>query len=140
MLANVFLGIYYNQSVWYKLTDRTRTGGTIALIGAGITIAFNFALIPVLGYMGSAWATLACYAGMAVISYAWGQKHYPIPYNVTRILLYMAGAVMLWWGCEQLPIEGVLEYLVRSFALLLFLFLIWKTERTTLRSFIAPSN
>ncbi|MBK7383926.1 MAG: polysaccharide biosynthesis C-terminal domain-containing protein [Flavobacteriales bacterium] len=83
MLANVFLGIYYNQSVWYKLTDRTRVGGTIAIIGAAITIAFNFALIPVLGYMGSAWATLACYAGMAVISYAWGQKHYPIPYNVS---------------------------------------------------------
>ncbi|HQX31899.1 MAG TPA: oligosaccharide flippase family protein, partial [Flavobacteriales bacterium] len=67
MLANVFLGIYYNQSVWYKLTDRTKTGGTIAIIGAAITIAFNFLLIPVLGYMGSAWATLACYAGMAMI-------------------------------------------------------------------------
>lgn len=128
MLANVFLGIYYNQSVWYKLTDRTRTGGTIALIGAGITIAVNFALIPVVGYMGSAWATLACYAGMATISYTWGQKHYPIPYNVSRVLLYMAGAVVLWWAVETSGIEGVLGYMIRSCALLFFLFIAWRKE------------
>ncbi len=129
MLANVFLGIYYNQSVWYKLTDRTRTGGTIAIIGAAITIAFNFALIPVLGYMGSAWATLACYAGMAVISYAWGQKHYPIPYNVTRILLYMAGAVVLWWGVEQLDLTGILDHVLRIGVLALYLVIAWRQER-----------
>lgn len=137
MLANVFLGIYYNQSVWYKLTDRTRTGGTIALIGAGITIAVNFALIPYIGYMGSAWATFACYAGMAAISYAWGQKHYPIPYNVSRVLLYMAGAVVLWWGCEQLSLTGVLNYTVRSLALLLFVSVLWKVEKKELRTAFA---
>jgi len=134
MLANVFLGIYYNQSVWYKLTDRTRTGGTIALIGAAITIALNFALIPVIGYMGSAWATLACYAGMAIISYFWGQKHYPIPYNVSRILLYMAGAVVLWWGCEQLAVEGVVKYALRAIALGAFLVAAWRMERGVLRT------
>ncbi|MBP6642028.1 MAG: polysaccharide biosynthesis C-terminal domain-containing protein, partial [Flavobacteriales bacterium] len=128
MLANVFLGIYYNQSVWYKLTDRTRTGGTIALIGAGITIAVNFALIPIIGYMGSAWATLACYAGMAMISYAWGQKHYPIPYNVSRVLLYMAGAVVLWWAVESSGFEGTVGYVIRSVALGLFLFIAWRNE------------
>ena len=133
MLANVFLGIYYNQSVWYKLTDRTRTGGTIALIGAAITIALNFVLIPVIGYMGSAWATLACYAGMAIISYFWGQKHYPIPYNVSRILLYMAGAVVLWWWCEQVALEGVVKYVVRLIALLIFLGFAWKYEKGALR-------
>ncbi|HQW04958.1 MAG TPA: polysaccharide biosynthesis C-terminal domain-containing protein [Flavobacteriales bacterium] len=129
MLANVFLGIYYNQSVWYKLTDRTRVGGTIAIIGAAITIAFNFALIPVLGYMGSAWATLACYAGMAVISYAWGQKHYPIPYNVSRVLLYMAGGVMLWWGADQVHFDEVIGYGIRAGAMVGFLLVAWKLER-----------
>ena len=102
MLANVFLGIYYNQSVWYKLSDKTRAGGTIAIIGAIITLVLLFTLIPTMGYMGAAWATLACYASMAVISYVWGQKHYPVPYNVSRVLGYMAGAVFLWWGCEAL--------------------------------------
>ncbi len=134
MLANVFLGIYYNQSIWYKLTDRTRIGGTIALIGAAITIGLNFALIPVLGYMGSAWATLACYAGMAAISYAWGQKHYPIPYNVSKVLLYMAGAVVLWWGVEQVPMKGVLNHAVRVAMLFTFVTLVWRLERPAFRS------
>ncbi|MCB0778886.1 MAG: polysaccharide biosynthesis C-terminal domain-containing protein, partial [Flavobacteriales bacterium] len=133
MLANVFLGIYYNQSVWYKLTDRTKTGGTIALIGAAITIGFNFALIPVFGYMGSAWATLACYAGMAIISYLWGQRHYPIPYNVTRVLLYMAGAVVVWWGMEQLHLDGAFNYTIRTCALLGFVGVAFRSERSALR-------
>ncbi|MCB9164670.1 MAG: polysaccharide biosynthesis C-terminal domain-containing protein [Flavobacteriales bacterium] len=133
MLANVFLGIYYNQSVWYKLTDRPRVGSTISIIGAGITIVLLFALIPAMGYMGAAWATFICYACMAAISYVWGQKHYPIPYNVSRILLYMAGAVLLWWGCEQLALEGAANYAMRSTALLIFLAAAWKLEKDVLR-------
>jgi O-antigen/teichoic acid export membrane protein len=129
LLANVFLGIYYNQSVWYKLTDKTKVGSTISIIGAGITLVLLFALIPSMGYMGAAWATLACYFSMAVISYVWGQKHYPIPYNVTRVLLYMAGAVVLWWGCEQLVVEGVVKYGVRAVLLIAFILLVWKQER-----------
>lgn len=129
MLANVFLGIYYNQSVWYKLTDRTRVGSTISLIGAAITLVLLFALIPYLGYMGAAWTTLICYASMAAISYVWGQKHYPIPYNTTRVLLYMAGAVVLWWGCEQLPVEGVLSYAIRALAFAAYVGIVWKVER-----------
>jgi len=134
MLANVFLGIYYNQSVWYKLTDRPRVGSTISLIGAAITIVLLFALIPRFGYMGAAWATLICYASMAVISYVWGQKHYPIPYDVSRILLYMAGAVVLWWGCEQVALEGVLKYALRGIVLLVFLSVVWRMERPALRN------
>jgi O-antigen/teichoic acid export membrane protein len=114
MLANVFLGIYYNQSVWYKLTDRTKAGSTISVIGAVITLVLLFVLVPHLGYMGAAWTTLACYFSMAVISYVWGQRHYPIPYNVSRVLLYMAGAVVLWWGSEQLVLDGLLKYGLRA--------------------------
>ena len=133
MLANVFLGIYYNQSVWYKLTDRPRVGSTISLIGAAITIVLLFALIPSLGYMGAAWATFICYFSMAAISYAWGQRHYPIPYNVSRVLLYMAGAVVLWWGAEQLAVEGGVKYVVRAAALFIFLGVTWRLEKDALR-------
>jgi len=129
MLANVFLGIYYNQSVWYKLTDRPRVGSTISIIGAGITIVLLFALIPAMGYMGAAWATFVCYASMAAISYVWGQKHYPIPYNVSRILLYMAGAVVLWWGCEQVMLEEVLKYGMRAAVLVGYVVVVWKQEK-----------
>jgi O-antigen/teichoic acid export membrane protein len=104
------------------------------MIGAAITIVLLFALIPSLGYMGAAWATFICYAGMAVISYVWGQRHYPIPYNVTRVLLYMAGAVVLWWGCEQVALEGIGNYAMRAAALLIFLGLAWRSEKNALGS------
>ena len=133
MLANVFLGIYYNQSVWYKLTNKTRAGGTIAVVGAIITLVLLLTLIPSMGYMGAAWATLACYASMAAISYMWGQKHYPVPYNVSRVLTYMASAVFLWWGVDQLPIDGIPGYGVRAVTLILFMTLVWKKERNSLR-------
>jgi O-antigen/teichoic acid export membrane protein len=133
LLANVFLGIYYNQSVWYKLTDKTKVGSTISIIGAVITLVLLFALIPSLGYMGAAWATLACYASMAAISYVWGQKHYPIPYNVTRVLLYMAGAVVIWWGAStvlgQADLGGALDYGARAVMLTGFVAVVWKVER-----------
>jgi len=140
LLANVFLGIYYNQSVWYKLTDRTRAGTTISIIGAGITLVLLFTLIPSMGYMGAAWATLACYFSMAAISYVWGQKHYPIPYNVSRVLLYMAGAVVLWWGASTLPtgqagalgltnLGGLLEYGARAVVLVGYVVVVWRLER-----------
>lgn len=133
MLANVFLGIYYNQSVWYKLTDRTRWGGTIALFGAGVTLLLNFLLIPRIGYLGSAWATLACYGGMTVMSHLLGQHYWPVPYQVTRVLLYMAVGVFLWWGVEQLPLEGVLNYAVRAAVLLGFMTVAWRVERPSVR-------
>lgn len=128
MMANVFLGIYYNQSVWYKLSDRTRAGSTISIIGAAITLVLLFWWIPIFGYLGAAWATFICYAAMAVVSYVWGQKHYPVPYNVRRVLGYMAGGVFLWWACEQLPLEGALKYALRAVALLGFLATAWKLE------------
>ncbi len=133
MLANVFLGIYYNQSVWYKLSDRTRAGSMIALAGALITVLLNLWWIPLMGYMGSAWATLCCYAGMALISYKMGQRFWPVPYNVGRILLYMGGGVALWWAASAMianvTMPSAVHQVLRLAALLIFLALVWKLER-----------
>jgi O-antigen/teichoic acid export membrane protein len=85
LMANLFLGVYYNLSVWYKVTDKTRYGATITLIGAAITIILNLALIPVMSYEGSAWATLVCYFSIASISYIIGSRHYAIPYDLKKI-------------------------------------------------------
>ncbi|TXI67944.1 MAG: oligosaccharide flippase family protein, partial [Cyclobacteriaceae bacterium] len=84
LLAYLFLGMYYNYSVWFKLTDKTHYGTIITIIGAGITVAGNYFLIPVAGFMGSALAAVACYAAMAAICFAFGQKYYPIPYRMAR--------------------------------------------------------
>ena len=94
LLANLFLGVYYNLSIWFKLTDRTRYGMFFSLTGALITLVFNVALIPVLGIMASAWATLAAYLSMVLLSYFYGRKYYPIPYSLKKsglLLLFATG-------------------------------------------------
>lgn len=97
LLANLFLGIYINLSVWYKLTDKTYAGTVITFAGAAITIASNWLLIPFMGYMGAAATTLLCYSGMAIIAYFWGQKHFPVPYHVKSALFYLTLASGLIW-------------------------------------------
>lgn len=89
LLANMFLGIYYNLSIWYKLSNKNIIGSYIAVGAAGITILFNFITIPIFGYDGAAWTTLAAYLFMAIVCYLAGKKHYPIPYQINRIYAYI---------------------------------------------------
>jgi len=98
LLANLFLGLYYNLSVWYKLTEKTLFGAYMSLFGAGITIVLNLLLIPKLGFVGSAWATLFCYFLMVLCSYFLGRKHYPIAYPLGRIALYFALMLGLYFS------------------------------------------
>ena len=95
-MGAVFLGIYYNLSIWYKLTNRNMFGAYITITGAIITIVLNIWWIPIFGYTGSAWATFICYAFMMVISYTAGQQHYPIPYPKRKLLAYLAVTVILY--------------------------------------------
>ncbi len=95
LLANLFLGIYFNLAIWYKLTDKTRFGMYISIVGAVITIALNIMLLPKYGFVAAAWTTLIAYAIMMITSYTLGQKHYKVPYQVSRIMLYIVFAVVL---------------------------------------------
>lgn len=95
IMANFFLGIYHNLSVWYKLSDKTKIGAYISVVGAVVTLALNFALIPLWSYMGSAIATLCAYGSMMLISYYMGNKYYPIPYDVKSIGLYLSLSILL---------------------------------------------
>lgn len=100
MTAKIFLGIYYNLSIWYKIKNRNLTGAWITIGGAAITIIFNWIFIPILGYMASAIATVLCYGFMMVTSYLLGQKHYPVPYAWKKILSYIAISLLLF-GLHQ---------------------------------------
>ncbi len=102
LMANVCLGAYYNLSIWYKLTNKTKMGAIVSLIGAAITLILNWMWIPTMGYVGSAWATLICYFAMAIISFSMGQKHYPIPYPTRRIASYLALALSAYIVSEIL--------------------------------------
>jgi O-antigen/teichoic acid export membrane protein len=97
LFANMFLGIYYNLSIWYKLATNTRPGAHITLVGAAITLLVNYFFIPIFGYMASAWATFLCYGSMMVISFVWGQKVYAVPYAWKKLLAYMVIVLLVYF-------------------------------------------
>lgn len=97
LIANMLLGVVFNLSIWFKLTDQTRSGTIITICGALVTLLTLFVFVPRIGYKGAAFAHLACYSTMTLISYFWGQKKFPIPYQVGRILLYFATAIGLYF-------------------------------------------
>ncbi len=96
LMAHFFFGIYFNLSLWYKLTDKTRYGAYMALVGTAITLIINIVFVPRVGYISSAWANFACYFTMMTVSYILMQKHYPIKYDLKKIALYVVLAVGLF--------------------------------------------
>lgn len=130
LLANMFLGMYFNLSIWYKLSDNTNKGAMISTIGALITILANIVLVPLWGYTGSAWATLICYVSMAVICYVMGAKYYPIPYQVKRLIGYVGFALVLYFVAKYLPFEtGFIKYASSTVLLLIFMVVAFLLER-----------
>jgi O-antigen/teichoic acid export membrane protein len=131
LMANVMLGIYYNLSIWYKLSEKTLLGSTVALGGAVGTIVLNVLLIPVWGIMGSALATLAVYAGMTVVAFMMGTKHYPVPYNTIRILMYLGLALLLWQGHVYLSawLVGFMVQISAIFLLAVYAFVVMGLEK-----------
>ena len=95
LLANLFLGVYHNLSIWYKLTDKTRFAMLFSIIGAVITIIVNVVMIPKVGFIASAWATLLAYGSMMLLSYFIGKKHYPVPYNLTKAGSYLLASIVI---------------------------------------------
>jgi O-antigen/teichoic acid export membrane protein len=119
LLANLFLGMYFNLSIWYKLTGRTRFGMWITVFGAAVTLILNFAWIPssnqyVGGYMGSAWATLICYGSMMIISYFIGQIYYPVKYNVGKILGYLGLAIGMYFIAGMIQLDSKILSIVEN--------------------------
>lgn len=121
LLANMFLGIYFNFSIWYKLTGQTRYGAWFAVAGAIITIVLNVWWIPKIGYYGSAWATLICYFSLATLSYIFGQKYFKVPYNIIRIVLLIALAVAIYFlSYYTAGLPAMLMYSAHLLLILLF--------------------
>jgi O-antigen/teichoic acid export membrane protein len=106
LIANLLLGVYINLSIWFKLTDRTLMGAMVSLIGAAITIVALLILIPRYGYTGAAWAHLACYSAMVVISYLLGRRYYPVPYDLKRVFGYLTLGLALY-GASRLMVGGL---------------------------------
>ena len=133
LMANLCIGVYYNLSIWYKLTSKTRWGAWLSIIGAVITLIFNFALIPVFGYMGAAWATLICYASMMILSYVIGQRHYPVNYDVKSFFYYIILSIGIWLTSvmiiDKTGLIGNRATIFNTGLMLLFIVIIWLSER-----------
>ena len=130
LAAKLFLGVFYNLSVWYKLTNKTLYGAIIAISGAIVTIALNIILIPKYGYIGAAWANFTCYLMMVIISYFWGRKIFPVPYNIPKIFAYTIFAIVIYSISTYIHIETT--YLKLAFNTILiaaFIIFVLLTER-----------
>jgi O-antigen/teichoic acid export membrane protein len=128
VLANFFLGIYTNLSVWYKIIDKTKIGAFISLTGAALTLILNYLLIDKYSYYGSAIATIVAYGSMMFISYYFGQKKYPIPYEINTIAKYLGISILLSGLSFYVPILHK-SYVFGVFSLLVFGYFIYKNEK-----------
>ena len=133
LIANLCLGIYHNLSVWYKITDKTKFGGYISVFGAIVTLALNFWLIPIIGYKGSAIATVSAYASMMLVSYYFGKKYYPIPYNLKKIGTYLSVSIIFsliaFYKFEH---KFALQFLL----LIVFLAMVYIMEKKEIKQFL----
>lgn len=128
VLANFFLGIYTNLSVWYKLIDKTKIGAYISIIGAIVTLVINFILIPKIGYVGSAIATILAYGTMMIVSYRMGQKEYPIPYDIKSIATYLLIALIFSGLSFYIPIFRK-TYVFGILGLCIFAYIVYRNEK-----------
>ncbi|MDT0294617.1 polysaccharide biosynthesis C-terminal domain-containing protein [Mesonia ostreae] len=133
LLANLMLGIYFNLAYWYKLTDKTRYGMYFSILGAVVTIALNYALIPVIGFMGAAYTTLIAYTLMVVISYLFGRKHYNIPYDLKNIGIYLGLGIGFAFSSFYVFDNNLI---IGSLLVFLFLGIIYFKERKYLSQFL----
>lgn len=130
LMANLCLGVVYNLAIWYKLNGQTKYGAIIAIVGAIITIVVNVIFVPHYSYVASAWATLAAYSGMMVLSYVLGQKYFPIKYNIKAITVYTLIALGFYFisltynGMENVILKVILNNLFVAF----FVFILYKLE------------
>ncbi|MEZ5084050.1 MAG: oligosaccharide flippase family protein [Bacteroidales bacterium] len=134
LLANLFLGIFYNLSVWYKLNDLTKYGAIIAIIGSLVTISMNLLLVPIFSYAGSAWGHFACYLAMMILSYYWGRKIFPVNYDIKKILIYFGLAMILYAASNFIkPDVLYLRITVNTGLLFVFILSVYLWERKQFR-------
>lgn len=129
LMSQVLLGILFNLSLWYKLTDRTKYGVLIAGIGAIVTLTSNFILIPLYGYVGAAWTHVICYSSIVIVSYFLGRKFYKVPYNFKSIFSYIILALILYFVSTLINFDQlVISLSINTLLLFVFLAIVFKKE------------
>ena len=150
LIANIFLGVYYNLTIWFKLTNQTKIGARITLITAALSFILNIVLIPLLGYYGSAIATMVCYGVQMVVCYQWGKKYYAIPYAVKKLSAIFILALLfygVYWGFVKYIISPNDMYdlnknalLLATGLLLLYTYILYRIERIYIKKLFSKNN
>ncbi|MCW3075891.1 MAG: polysaccharide biosynthesis protein [Bacteroidetes bacterium] len=134
LLANLCLGVVYNLSIWYKLSGQTKFGAMIAIAGAVITIVINVVFVPKYSFVACAWATLAAYGGMMILSYFLGQKYYPIKYNLRAMFVYTFLALGLYFlSFTYNELHNVVRVILNNLLVILFAGIVYKLEISSLK-------
>ena len=133
LLANMCLGIFFNLSMWYKLTGETRYGAYFAIVGAVITIIGNIYLIPLVGYTGAAWTTLICYASIMLLSYFTGARKFPVNYRPGKLAGYIGLSILFFisseWLTELLSLNFTIKMILNTVLLLLYIGLVFQFDK-----------
>jgi O-antigen/teichoic acid export membrane protein len=120
LMANFVLGLYYNVSIWYKLSGKTIYGAIIACCGSLVFITLSYFLIPAKGIIGASYSSLACFVVMVIIAYLLGQKHYAINYPVLKIVTYILGAIGIYYFILIMNFEGYFKIIIGSLLILMY--------------------
>ena len=141
LFAYVFLGLYYNFSIWYKLADKTKIGAVISLVGAVITIGISLACLPVYGYIASAWAAFICFGSMAILAFLTGQKYYPIEYPVFKIVrqILMAYGLLIIsnFMYTQFDLSSISHDVLNTILILIYLAISYTLEKPIIKELIS---
>ncbi len=133
LIANFCLGVFFNLSIWYKLTSQTKWGAYLTIFGAIVTLIGNFVFIPKFGYMASAWATLVCYGAMMLISFIIGNKYYPVNYDLKRFIGYVILALVLYFASVHFEIRSdIINLIAKNSLLAFFMIIVFIFERKNL--------
>lgn len=130
LMANIFLGIFFNLSIWFKLNDKTHLGAWLSIVGAILTVILNYWWIPLYSYQGAAWATFVVYFVMMLMSYILGRYYYPVPYPIGKIIAYPLVAYLVYEAAERIIIgQDISAYLLRCLILFVFIGTIFFIEK-----------
>lgn len=144
LMAYVFSGVYYNLSIWYKLSDKTAYGAVVALVGALVTIVVNVLFIPKFGYWASTIATFLCFFSMSIIAYLWGQKVYPVPYKLKPLLKYFIVSIVTYlvyhFVTKDLADYDLKRLILQTTLLISFLLFVYVNEKKTIKQILIRNN
>ncbi|WP_057938707.1 lipopolysaccharide biosynthesis protein [Algoriphagus resistens] len=141
LMGYLLLGVYFNLSIWFKITDQTKYSFWITLVGAVLTIAIIYVFVPIWGYFGAALSTITCYFVMCLLCFLYGQKYYPIPYQTGKGALYLIFSFSVSYLGFYLDFgDEIVNFFLKNSLILVYLGLIYLMEKDQITAYLSKSK